>query len=313
MDELPEEYLIETLEQMRGVADELRMRIMGVLSHQALTATQLAERLKEAPAKIHYHVRELERLKLVKLVETREKGGILEKYYRSVAKSIRISGTLLQTLAPDETTEAFNESFQAIFQGFMRAMRYVLKHAEEPHKLLTYEVDHYWMTDDEQEEVSRQFTDILRPYEQHRGIDGEIERTLASISYNTQQGRPTPEEQVMVTPPTPPQVMVTPPTPPQVMVTPPTPPVAPKIHHMAIAGAFDLSRASLERHVAIGEQLHITVLGYCRFEKDITADLIERGVARFRCIGKLDATPEVRAALRLKEAGGTTSDDAANS
>ena len=287
MDELPEEYLIETLEQMRGVADELRMRIMGVLSHQALTATQLAERLKEAPAKIHYHVRELERLKLVKLVETREKGGILEKYYRTVARSINVSSSLLQTLAPDETTEAFNASFQTISQGFLHAMRYIMAHAEDPHRLLIYNVEHYWMTDTEQKEVSRQFADILRPYEQHRGSDGEIERTFASIFYNTLQGRsPQIEEEHTST----------------------ATPVAPKINHMVMAGTFDISRATLERHIAAGEQLAMTMLGHCRFEQDVTADLIERGVTRFRCIGKIDAPPEVRAALRLKEVGGTTAD-----
>ena len=57
--DLPEVYELETLEQLRAIADELRTRIAEALTHRAMTVTQLGELLGQAPAKIHYHVREL--------------------------------------------------------------------------------------------------------------------------------------------------------------------------------------------------------------------------------------------------------------
>src|SRR5579859_254252 len=84
-EELLEVYNLETIEQMRAIADQLRQRIMQELLQEPRTATQVAEVLGLAPAKVHYHIRELERVGLVNLVFTREKGGILEKYFQPIA------------------------------------------------------------------------------------------------------------------------------------------------------------------------------------------------------------------------------------
>ena len=56
-----------------------------------MTVTQLGDILGIAPARVHYHVRELEKVGLLCPVETREKGGILEKYYQPVAKNISVA------------------------------------------------------------------------------------------------------------------------------------------------------------------------------------------------------------------------------
>ena len=63
-EEVPEVYNLETIEQMRAIADPLRQRIMQELLQQPRTVTQVAEVLGIAPAKVHYHVRELERVGL---------------------------------------------------------------------------------------------------------------------------------------------------------------------------------------------------------------------------------------------------------
>src|SRR5205823_777798 len=82
------------------------LRIVDQLSHKAMTATQIGEALDLPANKVHYHVRELERVGLVRLVETREKGGILEKYYRLVAADLQVPRALLQAVPPDESIAA---------------------------------------------------------------------------------------------------------------------------------------------------------------------------------------------------------------
>jgi DNA-binding transcriptional ArsR family regulator len=97
MQDQAEVYNLITVEQVRVMADELRQRILEELREQPRTVTQVGEILDLAPSKVHYHVRELERVRLVDLVETREKGGILEKYYRSVARSFWVRASCSST------------------------------------------------------------------------------------------------------------------------------------------------------------------------------------------------------------------------
>ena len=117
MDDLPEMYSISSLDQMRAIADDLRIRIFDRLTRQAMTVTQLGDALGVAPAKAHYHVRELERVGLVKLVETREKSGILEKYYRAVARDIAVSPGLLRGLSPDDMASAIGQFLDFAARG----------------------------------------------------------------------------------------------------------------------------------------------------------------------------------------------------
>ena len=75
-----EVFEVTELEQLRVLADPLRMRILNNLFPQAQTAKQMADRLELPPTKLYYHFGELERVGLIKVVETRVKSGIIEKY-----------------------------------------------------------------------------------------------------------------------------------------------------------------------------------------------------------------------------------------
>lgn len=82
---------VKSIEQAKVLAHKLRMTIISLFDDEvARTSKQLADELELPPSKVHYHVRELQRVGILELVETREKGGVLEKYYLPVAKEIRI-------------------------------------------------------------------------------------------------------------------------------------------------------------------------------------------------------------------------------
>src|SRR5260221_14087956 len=116
-----ENYEIETNEQLRAIADMRRARILELLRDQPMTVTQLGELMGEAPAKAHYHVRELERVGLLRLVQTREKGGILEKYYRAVAEDIQVPRSLLSSAPTDEALAALGKIFALASGDFLAA------------------------------------------------------------------------------------------------------------------------------------------------------------------------------------------------
>jgi DNA-binding transcriptional ArsR family regulator len=94
--ELKDLYVIDTIDALRALSDPLRLRVLEALHAEPLTASQIARRLEEKPNKLHYHLTELERNGLVEVVETRQKGNLLEKYYRPVARIFRVDNSLFE-------------------------------------------------------------------------------------------------------------------------------------------------------------------------------------------------------------------------
>src|SRR5579859_7503455 len=183
MEDIPPLYNLETIEQMRAIADDLRQRIFSATVQQPMTVTQIAGRLGEVSAKIHYHVHELEKVGLLKLVETREKGGILEKYYRAVARDINAPPTLLQRASPDETIAIMREFLQNISQGFIQAAIHAIQTQAWDSGSVILEGTQLWMTDAENQEAIKHIRAVLTPYLTRRDIEGEQERAFVQILY----------------------------------------------------------------------------------------------------------------------------------
>ena len=307
--DLPESYELETLEQLRAIADELRSRIVEALIHKPMTVTQLGEMLGQAPAKIHYHVRELERVGLIRLVATREKSGILEKYYRAIARSLTASKTLLSHVPSDETLATMRSFLDNATRGFLRAAEYTMRNQQwENPKVWGLNATQIWITYDEMKEMARRVQAEFDKYAAPRGIDGEEERTVVMMGYDPRVAEATATAPEM--PPLP-DLPSTPGAPrPTVPPVPPAPGMAsspragsrqPRLHRIVSAGVTSFSSAQLEEAIAQNRRLDISVIGVCVFTSDVTPDLVDRAIAHFRHRGILTASPEVREALKRKE------------
>ncbi len=68
-----------------------RMAILDVLRDGAATATQIAARLGVHPANLTRHIRVLEEAGLVVLVEKRDTGRNLEKYYAAIGWQLQVA------------------------------------------------------------------------------------------------------------------------------------------------------------------------------------------------------------------------------
>lgn len=79
-------YIIEDLEQLKTVSDPLRAKVLQFLIEKAYTGQQLAKLLGMARAKVHYHLNELEKHSFITVVRTELKNGIVQKFYRAVAR-----------------------------------------------------------------------------------------------------------------------------------------------------------------------------------------------------------------------------------
>jgi DNA-binding transcriptional ArsR family regulator len=87
-------HVVDTLDALRALSDPLKLRIIESLRPEPLTASQVARQLGEKPNKLHYHVTELERAGLIRVAETRQKGNLLERYYRPAADFFRVDPAL---------------------------------------------------------------------------------------------------------------------------------------------------------------------------------------------------------------------------
>lgn len=287
MDEIAESYSLRTVEQLRAVADPLRIRIFEALAQRAMTATQVGEELQIAAPKAHYHVRELERIGLVRLVETRERGGILEKYYRAVARNLNAPSQLLQSSEPGEIAAAITEMFSNLSQSFLTAMGRISANGADSFDgyVIGMGGDSVWMTPAEFKQALKAVDAIFTPYRQRRGVPDEREAQVTIIGFDTQLA--TPDERADEHA--------------EERADEPTAPPQPRRRAITVVGAAIYSRNDLTRSIAKGEQLDLDIAGYLSFKDDVTPDLVDRAIAHLRYRGVLSASPEVLEALKRKE------------
>lgn len=86
---------LEHYEQLKQLSDPLRCRIVNLLIPQSYTGQQLSKELEIPRAKIHYHLSELEKNGLIDVAKTEVKNGIIQKFYRAVARTFIPAGHLL--------------------------------------------------------------------------------------------------------------------------------------------------------------------------------------------------------------------------
>jgi predicted ArsR family transcriptional regulator len=91
---LDEIKLLKTIEEIRALSDPYRYKILNCFykNGEPITVKQAADELGEVPAKVHYHVKKMEKAGLLVLVYTKEINGIIAKYYEPTAKRFNIVG-----------------------------------------------------------------------------------------------------------------------------------------------------------------------------------------------------------------------------
>ncbi|GHO84940.1 winged helix-turn-helix domain-containing protein [Dictyobacter formicarum] len=135
-----DEITLETPEQIRALAHPLRQRIIHALTDAPYTNKQLATRFNVSPPRLYFHVRELLAAGLIEIVSEQPKGGVIEKYYRAVARVMRL-GTQTRQAANEEDLLA--KSLEVVRQEFMQANAYFDNHfpqlsfAHEPVRIST--------------------------------------------------------------------------------------------------------------------------------------------------------------------------------
>lgn len=95
---MKELHIIDSLEQIKCLSDPLRIKLIQLLGDKPLTSQMLAEKVDLPRSKVHYHLKELERNKLIHIVKTEQVRNFLQVFYEPIAANIIPSPELLQSL-----------------------------------------------------------------------------------------------------------------------------------------------------------------------------------------------------------------------
>jgi DNA-binding transcriptional ArsR family regulator len=86
----PAEYLVvDDVDALKATAGTIRIRLIELLRRRSATVKELAASLEMNPKSLYYHINQLERHALIRVVGTRLVSGIMEKRYRATAYVFR--------------------------------------------------------------------------------------------------------------------------------------------------------------------------------------------------------------------------------
>jgi DNA-binding transcriptional ArsR family regulator len=80
--------VVEKPQDIRLIFSKKHNMILKLVMEKEMSISEISRALDFNPGSVHYHLKELEKRGFVKLVREEVKGGVVKKYYRSVAKRI---------------------------------------------------------------------------------------------------------------------------------------------------------------------------------------------------------------------------------
>lgn len=151
-----EQITLSTPEEIKIISDPFRLSILKeyMKLNRPATVKQIADRMHETPAKVHYHIKKFLSIDLLELDHIEEINGINAKFYRLKYKSIKIDRESNDDLIDDILGDTENLLLQ-IINDFKRDFINLMKENTDKEGRLSYSVVH--LTDEQKE----RFTDLL--------------------------------------------------------------------------------------------------------------------------------------------------------
>lgn len=92
---MDQRYIIKNYTQLKTISDPLRVKIVIMLIEKELTVTEISKEIGLEKAKVFYHLKELEKQKMIAIVRKEEVKGNIYKYYRATHNGFKIDKNLL--------------------------------------------------------------------------------------------------------------------------------------------------------------------------------------------------------------------------
>jgi len=161
--------IISSEEDIKVLADVNRFAIMDILAtYEALSTNEIAEKTGLTYSKVSYSLKKLEEAGFIKVVDTKIKFGIVEKYYALAAKEFKI------VPAKDDNEHYSNLLDEIILKSitkeYLKSNQFNDKDDKKDNKRNNIYLGNVYLTDEEyvqiREKINAYFNEILGPYRQ---------------------------------------------------------------------------------------------------------------------------------------------------
>jgi DNA-binding transcriptional ArsR family regulator len=183
---------LDSIEQVHVISTKVRRAIIQQLVAAPMTVTQLGRALEMPPPTVQHHVRELVRVGLVQLVATRERRGILEKYYRAAARRFLLPKDPLAGRTPNEQLETVNELLDDIAHH-VSAVLSGYGSGDEPEDAVQLAVRVLYLRPEDLPSIAAQIEAILEPYQIAREPALDREHIVVHLAVPAHPRRESPE------------------------------------------------------------------------------------------------------------------------
>lgn len=125
-DKVLDVFIITDLETLKAVSTPFRQSLMKLMAEKPRTVKEMARELDMPPSRLYYHINQLEKHGIIRVVKTQLVSGILEKHYQISARAFRVDRALLapgseQEIAAIETV--LQSTFEVAEEEIQRGLR----------------------------------------------------------------------------------------------------------------------------------------------------------------------------------------------
>ena len=163
---------LKTPEEIKIYSDPYRLKIFYTFNRfgRPATSKEVADAMGEVPSKVYYHVKKLESIKLLKIVETREINGIVAKYYEPFKGNIRLKQ---EDIEPDVKKVYVSETQKLVQEMYEMSKRKFLDSIDSDSEHGSSQLTHntLYLTKDEADKLMKDFEVLLTPYLSRRKGD----------------------------------------------------------------------------------------------------------------------------------------------
>ncbi|QYA45743.1 winged helix-turn-helix domain-containing protein [Macrococcoides bohemicum] len=130
------QFQVNTFEQLKCISDELRMRISILLIEKEMTVTDISKQLNIPKAKIFYHMKELEKHKMIEMTQQIPEGSNILKYYRATHNGFNVNPALINNDNIHPSKKIINEQLKRTVQvlnqfGIIKDNQYVISTTQQ--------------------------------------------------------------------------------------------------------------------------------------------------------------------------------------
>ncbi|MCK6255950.1 helix-turn-helix domain-containing protein [Fictibacillus sp. KIGAM418] len=180
---MQEIYYMEDAEQLKVISDPLRLKVLWEIIDEAKTGKMIADILEAPAPKIHYHLKELDRVGLITVEKTEEKNGIIQKFYRPIARNFSVENILKQHKdhVKNELSDTLRENVLISLGKTKSYLRRVDSRLFEEWKQIKFGYEQLYLNEaqiQEFEKKAKELQELMNSFKINRQQDGELYHML---------------------------------------------------------------------------------------------------------------------------------------